>query len=85
MTLEALKNTSHVIGIKQVMKAVNKGTAAQVFIADDADERVTRPLLELCAGQNVKTVRQVTMKELGAACSIEVGAAAVAVLKSSGC
>ena len=56
MTLEALKTADRVIGIKQVTKAINKGTAAQVFIADDADDRVTKPLLELCTEKKVEVV-----------------------------
>lgn len=81
MSLEALQNASKVIGIKQVTKAVNKGLAEAVFIAEDADARVLQPLKELCDQKNVGTVIVPTMTELGHACSIEVGAAAAAVLK----
>lgn len=82
MTLETLKGAARVIGIKQVTKAVNKGRAVCVFTADDADGHVVEPLLRLCEEKAVDIVHASTMQELGKACSIEVGAAAAAVLKS---
>lgn len=82
MTLESLKNAVRVIGAKQVAKAVQKGQATAVFLADDADDRVTEPLSRLADEMRVQVVRIPTMQELGKACSIEVGAAAAAVLKS---
>ena len=78
MTLETLAAMPHVTGVKQVTKAVGKGKAACVFIASDADERVTRALKELCAEVGVELVESATMAELGKACSIEVGSAAAA-------
>ncbi|SEJ37388.1 large subunit ribosomal protein L7A [Propionispira arboris] len=81
MTLEALKNANRVIGIKQVTKAVNKGFVESVFLADDADERVLKPLEELCKSKNIEVVKVLAMKDLGQACMIEVGAAAAAILK----
>ena len=82
MTLESLRNAERVIGVKQVTKAVQKSRADTVFLADDADERVTQPLLDLASEIGVQVVHVPTMQELGKACSIEVGAAAAAVLKS---
>ena len=80
MTLETLAETPHVTGVKQVMKAVSKGKALCVFVANDADERVTRPLKKLCVENGVELVGTATMAELGKACSIEVGSAAAAAL-----
>lgn len=82
MTLESLKGVARVIGVKQVTKAVQKSQADAVFLADDADGRVTEPLLHLADEIGVPVVHVPTMQELGKACSIEVGAAAAAVLKS---
>ena len=47
MTLESLRDAERVIGVKQVTKAVQKSRADAVFLADDADGRVTQPLLDL--------------------------------------
>lgn len=81
MSLDALKTAKKVIGIKQVTKAVNKGLCKTVFIAQDADSRIVAPLSALCSEAAVEVIEAATMAELGKACSIEVGAAAVAVLK----
>ena len=83
MTLETLAAMPHVTGVKQVTKAVGKGKAVCVFVANDADDRVTRPLRELCAGNGVELVESATMAELGKACSIEVGSAAAAALQET--
>lgn len=81
MTLEDLKKAPHVTGLKQVGKAVGRGEAEGVFLAADADDRVRLPLRALCEEKRVPVVDSVTMAELGRACSIEVGAAAAAILK----
>lgn len=85
MTLDALKSASRVMGIKQVSKAVKRGDAECVFVADDADERVIGPLQILCREQDVPVERAATMADLGNTCGIEVGAAAAAVLKQPIC
>lgn len=80
--LEALKGSNKAIGIKQTLKAVENKTARVVFIARDADAKVTGPLKDLCMSGNVEIVYADTMKQLGKACGIEVGASAVCILNS---
>ena len=79
--IATLKNAKRVIGIKQVTKAVKNDLAKCVYIADDADDRVLSPLKELCRTKNVEMIFGSTMAELGKSCNIEVGAAAVALIK----
>jgi len=79
--LSRLENGRKLAGINQSRKAVTKGEAAVMFIAEDAENRVRLSLMELCAGHGVETVPVPTMKELGRACGIEVGTAAAVVLK----
>lgn len=81
MTLESLRKVQRVTGIKQVTKAINKNQVSCVFLGTDADERVTAPIRALCAAKEINIEAVYTMGELGRACAIEVGAAAVAVLK----
>ncbi len=76
------KESGRVIGIKQVSKAIDRGVAEKVYVADDAEKRVVLPLEELCDRHGVSIIRIATMKELGLVCGIEVGAAAAALLKS---
>lgn len=82
MTLAELGDQEKVIGIKQVTKAVTKGVATCVFTANDADERVLASLVRLCTEKGIAVVHVPTMKELGRACAIEVGAAAAACVAS---
>lgn len=81
MLISILKNAKCVIGIKQVSKAVKNDLAKCVYIADDADDRVLSPLKKLCEAKNVEMIFGSSMAELGKSCNIEVGAAAVALLK----
>lgn len=81
MTLDSLRNARRVIGLKQVSKAVSKEQVVCVFIASDADLRLVRSLKALCEEKAVAVVDTATMMELGHVCSIEVGAAAAAILK----
>lgn len=75
------KKVSKVIGIKQSIKAVEKDLAAKVYLADDADIRMILPLQLACEAQNVPVVNGCTMEELGTACGIDVGSAAITILK----
>lgn len=82
MTLEALKQAEQrTVGVKQTEKAVARQGAEVVYIANDADERVTGKLLALCQEQQVPTVTTESMLDIGRACNINVKAAAAAILK----
>ena len=82
MALEALKQAEQrTVGVKQTEKAVVRKAAQMVYIANDADERVTGKLFALCQEHNVPTVTTENMSEIGRACGISVKAAAAAVLK----
>ena len=75
------KKVSKVIGIKQSLKAVEKGNALKVYLAENADTRMISPLQQVCQTQKIPIVSGYSMKELGTACGIDVGAAAIAILK----
>lgn len=82
MDLKILSDPSRrVVGAKQTAKALAKNEAALVVIAENADTKVTQPLEQKCREHKVKLVKVPTMDELGAACSIQVGAAVACVLK----
>ena len=80
--LQELKTAKKVVGIKQLRKALREGIAVKVFVAENADPHLTAPILEACAAGNVPVVSVPTMTELGAACSIEVGAAVAAIVRA---
>ena len=62
--LTELKQGSKVVGVKQTKRAVNDGKAARVFLAEDADPRVTAPVEALCAEKQIPVERVPQMKEL---------------------
>ena len=78
--LEELKTARKVVGIKQLRKALNAGGVQKVFIAEDADPLLTDPIAERCRQVDIPVISGPTMKQLGAACCICVGAAVAAIL-----
>ena len=78
--LSELKQGARVAGVKQTRRAIEDGRAARVFLAEDADPRVTGPVEELCREKDIPVERVSQMKELGSACGIAVGSAVAALL-----
>lgn len=78
--LTDLTAVEKVVGAKQVKRALRDGKARRVYLAQDAEPRVTEPIAELCQQQGVSLEEVAKMKDLGAACGISVGAAVVASL-----
>lgn len=79
--LDELKNAGKVVGIKQLRRALPNGNIKKVFLADDADPRLTEPLAEQCEALYIDWEMVASMQELGKACGIDVGAAAAGVLR----
>ena len=69
-----------VVGAKQMRKAVTSGKAHRVYLARNADPAIIEPLLALCRQNNVNCVWVKSMKDLGIAAGIEVGASAAAAV-----
>lgn len=67
------------IGTKQATRMIELGEATEVFVAKDADPRLTGKVVSLCKNCGVKVTYVDSMKQLGKACGIEVGAAVAAV------
>jgi len=76
-----LSGANKVVGVKQTKRAIEGGKAALVFLAQDADPRVTEPIQVLCAQKGVDVEQVPSMKDLGSACGIAVGSAAAALIK----
>ena len=75
-----LKNIPHVSGLKQTVRAVKREEAKRVFIARDADPMMLGSLRALCEERSVPVDASHTMRELGIASGLAVGAAAIAVI-----
>ena len=76
--LSKLSESSKVVGAKQTKRALTGGKAVAVYLADDADPRVTEAIRELSEECNVPVYDVPSMKELGRVCGISVGAAVAA-------
>lgn len=79
--LSKLKTDKKVVGTKQVKRALNSKEVEAVFIAKDAESKITDEIVEICNEKQVQVVYVDTMKELGNACGIDVNAATAALLK----
>lgn len=79
--LTELKDGPKVVGAKQTRRAIDSAAAIRVFLAADADPRITGPLEILCAEKGVPVEKTVSMRELGGACGIAVGAAVAALVR----
>ena len=74
------ENTISIVGTKQTLKQLEKGAVQVLFVAKDADDRVTGQVLELAKAQSVKVEFIDTMKELGKKCNKEVKTAVAAII-----
>lgn len=78
--LSELSSPNKVVGAKQVKRALNDGRVKKIFLAGNADPRVTQPLAQTAVNQRVAVELVPTMKELGEACGIAVGSAVAALV-----
>ena len=67
--------------MQDVYDALKSGTARKVFLADNADPRVTEPVADLCQENGIEAVHVPSMHALGAACGIAVGSAVAAIVE----
>jgi large subunit ribosomal protein L7A len=70
-----------IVGSKQTVKALKAGEVIELVIAKDADAKVTAELVRIASDMNTATSYVDSMKKLGKACGIAVGASAVAITK----
>lgn len=78
---ELSNNPKLIIGVKQTTKVLINGHAKLIFIAKDAEQHVVRRIIQLATEQGVEIIFVETMKELGRACNIDVGAATAVIEK----
>lgn len=70
-----------VIGIKQSTKSIKNGEGKVLYVANDAENRLTSQIVELARNSNIEVRYINTMKELGKLCGIDVGAAVALLLE----
>jgi large subunit ribosomal protein L7A len=73
--------TQRAVGTNQTAKAISRGKARIIFVAQDADRRVVEPVLRAARERGLEIVEIPSMTALGRACGIAVGAATAAILE----
>ena len=69
-----------VVGTKQVLRAIDDGSAKMVFLGKDADGFIFHRINGLCEAKSIPLTLVDTMEELGNLCMVKVPTAAVALL-----
>ncbi|WP_221569195.1 50S ribosomal protein L7ae-like protein [Alkalihalobacillus sp. TS-13] len=72
--------TNFIVGTKQTIKALQNGEVKELIVANDADQRVTNKVVHIAKEKSVPVTNVESMKKLGKACGIDVGAATVAII-----
>lgn len=81
MSYEKVSQAKEVIvGTKQTVKALKNGRVKEVFVAKDADLIVIQKVIQTATELQTPIYYVDSMKKLGKACDIEVGASAVAII-----
>jgi large subunit ribosomal protein L7A len=78
---KVLQAKSVIIGTKQTVRALKNDLIQEVIIAKDADVFLTSRVVETAKELNVPITYVDSMRMLGKACGIDVGAATVAIKK----
>lgn len=78
---KVLQAQKTIIGTKQTVKALKEGKVQELFVATDADPKITAKIVDEALEWNVPIQYVDSMKKLGKSCGIEVGAAAVAIIR----
>lgn len=77
---KVLQAKNVVIGTKQTVKALSQGTVNEVVVAKDADHKVIAKVVNTAEEMMVPVLYVDSMKKLGKACGIDVGAATIAII-----
>ena len=78
--LTELQTQNKLVGLKQSIRAVESGKVKKVFLAADSESKIQTPVRKACANKNIEIEEVPTMKELGNACGINIGAAVAVIL-----
>lgn len=80
MLQDLAHSENRVVGLKQTLRAIHEDAAVRVYVAEDVDGFVHNKIVTACKERGVTPVSIPSMKELGDACGIDVGAAAAAII-----
>jgi large subunit ribosomal protein L7A len=78
---KVLQANKIIIGTKQTVKALETGCVIELVVATDAQAKVIAKVVQAAKEMDVPIAYVDSMKKLGKACRIEVGAATVAITR----
>lgn len=82
MSYDKVKQAGDIsVGVKQTVKALEQERLREVVIAADADTHVIEPIVQKCEQHGVPVSYVESMKQLGTASNIDVGASTVGIFK----
>lgn len=81
MLEDLTKAENRTVGMKQTLKAIKEDGVGRVFLARDIDDYLSERIRAHCQMHGVHITMVDSMKELGSACGINIGAATAAILK----
>jgi large subunit ribosomal protein L7A len=79
--LDDIKSHNKYIGLKQSLRAIEHDEVFTAYVANDSAPHIYNNVVSKCAKKGIPVEYVETMKELGDACNIDVGAAVVVLLK----
>ena len=78
---KVLQANKIIIGTKQTVRALKDGNVQELVVATDADPKITAKMIQKAKESEIPILYVDSMKKLGRACGIEVGASAVAIIR----
>lgn len=71
-----------IVGLKQTLRAIQQDRVNAVYIADDVEDHILRKITGPCQEKEIPLIpTDMSQKELGRFCQIEVGAAIIGIIK----
>lgn len=77
---DRLQKHKKVVGVNQVKRSILSSTVSIVYVAEDAERKITEEIVALCEKEEIPIIKISTMKDLGDACGIDINAATAALL-----
>ena len=80
---QAIKEASRkIVGLKQTIRAIQQDRIKEVYLASDTEDYIVRKITDSCREKGIPLIpANLSQKEIGRLCKIEVGAAIVGILK----
>lgn len=79
--MESDSSHQSIVGTKQVLRCAEAGKLAAIYLAEDADAFIREKILAACEKYGVEVRKVTSMKLLGEAFHIDVGAACAGIIK----